>query len=232
MLLYDTRYRSLTIQVGRGDRLHAGRRLAGQQHRPEPRGARQGLQLRLPRQPRRLRHQPDADPLHQRQHATPARRWSASSTRCSSRSSAASSPRSSASSSACCGCRRTGSSPGSPRSTSTASATCRCCSGSSRSWRSSPTSRRRRRRSAATNATASMLLRRRSRSPTAASTCPGRSRGRAGTSWSATFIASLIAIMVFGRYAARRQEATGEILPTFWIKLGLFVVPDAARRTW
>ena len=42
------------------------------------------------------------------------------------------------------------------------------------------------------------------------------------------FIASLIAIMVFGRYAARRQEATGEILPTFWIKLGLFLVPGAA----
>ena len=39
------------------------------------------------------------------------------------------------------------------------------------------------------------------------------------------FIASLIAIMLFGRYAARRQEATGEILPTFWIKLGLFLVP-------
>ena len=34
-----------------------------------------------------------------------------------------------------------------------------------------------------------------------------------------------MAIMIFGRYAARRQEATGEILPTFWIKLGLFLVP-------
>jgi general L-amino acid transport system permease protein len=40
-----------------------------------------------------------------------------------------------------------------------------------------------------------------------------------------TFIASLIAIMVFGRWARARQEATGEILPTFWIKLGLFFVP-------
>ena len=39
------------------------------------------------------------------------------------------------------------------------------------------------------------------------------------------FILSLIAIMIFGRYAARRQEATGEILPTFSIKLGLFLVP-------
>ena len=71
MLLYDTRYRSLTIQVVAVLALHAGRRLAGQQHRPEPRRARQGLQLRLPRRPRRLRHQPDADPLHQRQHPRP-----------------------------------------------------------------------------------------------------------------------------------------------------------------
>ena len=39
------------------------------------------------------------------------------------------------------------------------------------------------------------------------------------------FILSLMAIMIFGRYAARRQEATGEVLPTFWIKLGLFLVP-------
>jgi general L-amino acid transport system permease protein len=41
----------------------------------------------------------------------------------------------------------------------------------------------------------------------------------------AAFIVSLMAIMIFGRYAARRQEATGEVLPTFWIKLGLFLVP-------
>ena len=40
-----------------------------------------------------------------------------------------------------------------------------------------------------------------------------------------TFIASLIAIMLFGRWAERRQEATGEILPTLWIKLGLLLVP-------
>ena len=39
------------------------------------------------------------------------------------------------------------------------------------------------------------------------------------------FILSLIAIMLFGRYAHRRQEATGEILPTFWIKLALFFLP-------
>ena len=40
-----------------------------------------------------------------------------------------------------------------------------------------------------------------------------------------TFIAAIAAIMVFGRYAARRQEATGERMPTFRIKLGLLVVP-------
>jgi general L-amino acid transport system permease protein len=40
-----------------------------------------------------------------------------------------------------------------------------------------------------------------------------------------TFIASLIAIMLFGRWAARRQEETGEILPTFWIKLAIFFLP-------
>ncbi len=41
----------------------------------------------------------------------------------------------------------------------------------------------------------------------------------------ATFILSLMAILVFGRYARRRQEETGQILPTFWIKLALFIVP-------
>jgi general L-amino acid transport system permease protein len=40
-----------------------------------------------------------------------------------------------------------------------------------------------------------------------------------------TFIISLIAIMLFGRWAARRQEETGEILPTFRIKLAIFFVP-------
>ncbi len=39
------------------------------------------------------------------------------------------------------------------------------------------------------------------------------------------FILSLIAILVFGRWAKARQEATGEILPTLWIKLGILIVP-------
>jgi general L-amino acid transport system permease protein len=40
-----------------------------------------------------------------------------------------------------------------------------------------------------------------------------------------TFLASLAAIWLFGRYARARQEATGDILPTFWIKLAIFVLP-------
>jgi general L-amino acid transport system permease protein len=40
-----------------------------------------------------------------------------------------------------------------------------------------------------------------------------------------TFLASIAAIVLFGRYARARQEATGEILPTFWIKLAIFVLP-------
>ena len=39
------------------------------------------------------------------------------------------------------------------------------------------------------------------------------------------FLLSLVGIWWFGRYAKARQEATGDILPTFWIKLGIFFVP-------
>ena len=46
-----------------------------------------------------------------------------------------------------------------------------------------------------------------------------------------TFIASLIAIMLFGSWAARRQEETGEILPTFWIKLGALLPAGPASST-
>ena len=42
----------------------------------------------------------------------------------------------------------------------------------------------------------------------------------------AVFILSLIGIWWFGRYARARQDATGDILPTFWIKLGIFFVPS------
>jgi general L-amino acid transport system permease protein len=40
-----------------------------------------------------------------------------------------------------------------------------------------------------------------------------------------TFLASLIAMRLFTIYARRRQEATGDILPSFWIKLAIFFVP-------
>jgi general L-amino acid transport system permease protein len=36
--------------------------------------------------------------------------------------------------------------------------------------------------------------------------------------------------MLFGRWAAKRQEETGQILPTFWIKLAIFFVPTLVVR--
>ncbi len=39
------------------------------------------------------------------------------------------------------------------------------------------------------------------------------------------FLASIIGIFIFGKWAKARQESTGEILPTFWIKLGILIVP-------
>jgi general L-amino acid transport system permease protein len=36
---------------------------------------------------------------------------------------------------------------------------------------------------------------------------------------------SLVGIWAFGRYSKRRQEETGDILPNFWIKLAIFIVP-------
>ena len=49
-----------------------------------------------------------------------------------------------------------------------------------------------------------------------------------GAGWQAVaivFLLSLAAIWAFGRYASARQEATGKTLPTFWIKLALLIVP-------
>ncbi len=40
-----------------------------------------------------------------------------------------------------------------------------------------------------------------------------------------TFVGSLIAIWLFGRYARKLQEDTGRILPTFWVKLAIFLIP-------
>ncbi len=39
------------------------------------------------------------------------------------------------------------------------------------------------------------------------------------------FVASIIGALVFGRWAHARQAATGEILPTFWIKLAIIILP-------
>ena len=54
-----------------------------------------------------------------------------------------------------------------------------------------------------------------------------------GAGWQAVaivFLLSLAAIWAFGRWARARQEATGQTLPTFWIKLGLLDPAGAGRR--
>jgi general L-amino acid transport system permease protein len=40
-----------------------------------------------------------------------------------------------------------------------------------------------------------------------------------------TFLLSLLALWSFGKWAQRRFEATGQILPTAWIKLAIFIAP-------
>jgi len=42
------------------------------------------------------------------------------------------------------------------------------------------------------------------------------------------FLLSLVAIWFFGRWAHKRQEETGQILPSFWIKLAIFILPALA----
>ncbi|MBR9863680.1 MAG: ABC transporter permease subunit [Rhodobacteraceae bacterium] len=39
------------------------------------------------------------------------------------------------------------------------------------------------------------------------------------------FLLSIVGIFVFGTWSRKRQEATGQILPNFWIKLAIFFVP-------
>jgi len=39
------------------------------------------------------------------------------------------------------------------------------------------------------------------------------------------FLLSVVGIFVFGRWAKARQERTGDILPTFWIKLAILTLP-------
>lgn len=42
----------------------------------------------------------------------------------------------------------------------------------------------------------------------------------------AVFLLSVAGIFIFGRWAHKRQEETGQILPTFWIKLAILVIPS------
>ena len=42
----------------------------------------------------------------------------------------------------------------------------------------------------------------------------------------AVFILSIVGIFVFGRWAHKRQDETGQVLPTFRIKLAIFFVPS------
>jgi len=39
------------------------------------------------------------------------------------------------------------------------------------------------------------------------------------------FLLSIVGIYFFGKWAKARQESTGDILPTFWIKLGILILP-------
>ena len=39
------------------------------------------------------------------------------------------------------------------------------------------------------------------------------------------FLLSIASIFIFGKWAKARQERTGDILPTFWIKLGILLIP-------
>ncbi len=41
----------------------------------------------------------------------------------------------------------------------------------------------------------------------------------------AVFLASIVGMIFFSKWARKRQEQTGQILPTFWIKLAIFFVP-------
>jgi general L-amino acid transport system permease protein len=42
----------------------------------------------------------------------------------------------------------------------------------------------------------------------------------------AVFLLSIAGMVGFGRWAHKRQDETGQILPTFWIKLGILLIPS------
>ena len=138
--------------------------------------------------------------------------------------------RSWACSSACCASRPTGSSASSPASTSTSSATCPVLL-----WilafmailtdmapRAHRLPRRERHRAHA-------LRRGRDHQPRLLHPLAGL-RARLAARRRRSSPSRVVAVVAFGRYARARQEATGEILPTFWIKLGAPRRPDAPRR--
>jgi general L-amino acid transport system permease protein len=54
---------------------------------------------------------------------------------------------------------------------------------------------------------------------------PGPVFGSGSTPVIIVFVLSLIGIWIFGRWARIKQETTGQILPTFWIKLAILVLP-------
>lgn len=52
--------------------------------------------------------------------------------------------------------------------------------------------------------------------------------GEGASSLAVVFLISLVAAWLFGRWAAARQKATGEILPVFWIRLAIIFLPVIA----
>ena len=54
---------------------------------------------------------------------------------------------------------------------------------------------------------------------------PGPVYGSGSTPVIIVFVLSVIGIWIFGRWARIKQETTGQILPTFWIKLAILILP-------
>ena len=54
---------------------------------------------------------------------------------------------------------------------------------------------------------------------------PGPVFGAGSTPVIIVFVLSMIGIWIFGRWARIKQETTGQILPTFWIKLAILILP-------
>lgn len=52
--------------------------------------------------------------------------------------------------------------------------------------------------------------------------------GPGSTAVVVVFLLSILGIFLFRNYARKRQEATGDILPVFWVSMGLFFLPALA----